>query len=355
MLFEKRFVKQVGQVFSRLSVPVLLLDGHGDAIYPEEASSHALPDDLSAGQTRTGDGYLYRGVDGQPFLVAACRESAAGAHDVLLLADAMLQALIQMGASVADMSDVYRRALREEIGGSELEALAHEHQIPMEMDRCVMLFYIVQTGTSSALALLQEIVPQAEGDVLVEIDRHMVALLKDMTSVEDADDLAQFAEAAQETLMSETAHQTTVGIGEPRHNLSSLGESYREARRAIEVGRIFQSDSSIHVFRKLMLERFLTELPRDISAYYHGLLFNRKTARLFNDEMLYTIEMFFKKDLNLSDTARQLYIHRNTLVYRLDKVQRQIGLDLRKFEDAVTFKILMELKKCGMEKPQQIH
>ena len=355
MLFEKRFVKQVGQVFSRLSAPVLLLDGQGDVIYPEEAPSHVLPDDLSAGQTRPADGYLYHGVDGQPFLAVACRESVPGAQDVLLLAEAMLQALMQIGASVADESDVYRRALREEIGGSELEALAHEHQIPLEMDRCVMLFYIVQTGSSSALSLLQEIVPQAEGDVLVEIDRHMVALLKDMSSVEDADDLTQFAEAAQETLMSETAHQTTVGIGEPRHNLSSLGESYREARRAIEVGRIFQQDSSIHVFRRLMLERFLTELPRDISAYYHGLLFNRKTARLFNEEMLYTIEMFFKKDLNLSDTARQLYIHRNTLVYRLDKVQRQIGLDLRKFEDAVTFKILMELKKCGIEKPQQIH
>ena len=92
------------------------------------------------------------------------------------------------------------------------------------------------------------------------------------------------------------------------------------------------------------------ELPQDISAYYHSLLFNRKNQRLFNEEMLYTIDMFFKKDLNLSDTARQLYIHRNTLVYRLDKVQKQIGLDLRSFEDAVTFKILMELKKVGGER-----
>ena len=80
------------------------------------------------------------------------------------------------------------------------------------------------------------------------------------------------------------------------------------------------------------------------------MLFNRKNQRLFNEEMLYTIEMFFKKDLNLSDTARQLYIHRNTLVYRLDKVQRQTGLDLRSFDDAITFKILMELKKVSGDK-----
>ena len=95
-----------------------------------------------------------------------------------------------------------------------------------------------------------------------------------------------------------------------------------------------------------MLERFLMSVPREDSLRYHSLLFNRKTAKLFNEEMLQTIEMFFRKDLNLSDTARQLFIHRNTLVYRLDKVQRQVGLDLRKFEDAVTFKMLLEMRKC---------
>ena len=94
----------------------------------------------------------------------------------------------------------------------------------------------------------------------------------------------------------------------------------------------------------------INSVYREMAEHYHGLLFNRSTARLFSEEMLYTIEMFFKKDLNLSDTARQLYIHRNTLVYRLDKVQRQVGLDLRKFEDAVTFKMLLEMRKCGNNK-----
>lgn len=93
------------------------------------------------------------------------------------------------------------------------------------------------------------------------------------------------------------------------------------------------------------------DILREMGTRYHGILFNRKTARLFNDEMLHTIEMFFAKDLNLSDTARQLYIHRNTLVYRLDKVQRQTGLDLRKFDDAVTFKMMMLLGKSGKDKP----
>ncbi|MFR2150721.1 MAG: PucR family transcriptional regulator [Christensenellales bacterium] len=138
-------------------------------------------------------------------------------------------------------------------------------------------------------------------------------------------------------------------------DLPEIGESYRESRRAVEVGRIFLTEQHIYVYRSLVLERFLMDIPREMGTRYHGILFNRKTARLFNDEMLHTIEMFFAKDLNLSDTARQLYIHRNTLVYRLDKVQRQTGLDLRKFDDAVTFKMMMLLGKSGKDKPRPVY
>ena len=100
----------------------------------------------------------------------------------------------------------------------------------------------------------------------------------------------------------------------------------------------------------MLFERFLADLEPEKAEHYYSLLFNPSTVRLFSEEMLETIDMFFRKDLNLSDTSRQLYIHRNTLVYRLDKVQRQVGLDLRKFEDAMTFKMLLEMRKCGNNK-----
>ena len=182
------------------------------------------------------------------------------------------------------------------------------------------------------------------------MDKHTVALVKDVTGVEDADELRQFALALQETLLSETALNVTVGIGDMAEHVSDLHASYRQARRAIEIGRLYSPERSIHVYRSMLLERFLSDLSPEMAEHYHGPLFNRSTARLFSEEMLYTIEMFFRKDLNLSDTARQLYIHRNTLVYRLDKVQRQLGLDLRKFDDAVTFKMLLEMRRCGNNK-----
>ncbi|MGN0778092.1 MAG: PucR family transcriptional regulator [Aristaeellaceae bacterium] len=336
----KHLLEQMENTLVRLTVPVAVMDMEDD-VHP-----HAELNMLTPGMVVPMEGRLYLAVK-QPSLVLSCPAEAPGAADVLLLAGALVTAVAQADHHMENSYDVYRRVLRGDLIGAELEALSNEYQIPRELERCVMVFHMVQTENERAFDLLQDITPMQDQDVLVDMDRHTVVLIKDMTDVESVDDLTMYAQALQETLMGETAHQMTVGVGCVRATLDELQDSYAEARRAIEVGRVFQPEDSIYVFSRLILERFLMELPQDISAYYHNLLFNRRTVRLFNEEMLYTIDMFFKKDLNLSDTARQLYIHRNTLVYRLDKVQRQTGLDLRSFEDAVTFKILMELKKCG--------
>ena len=346
-MLDKHLLDRMEAVLSRLSIPMSVLDRDGGANLPQEV--RASLKDMTEGVPQAMGGMLYLPVK-QPAVLLACPDKLPGAKDVLILGGALVASMGSSEQHSENCFDVYRRALSGELVGAELEALATEHQLPQSMERCVMVFHMVQTGKDRAFELLQDITPMQDRDVLIDMDRHTVALIKDMSETETMDDLAQFAQALQETLMGETAHQMTVGIGRSCHTIDELRESYAEAKRVIEVGRIFQPEDSVYVFSKLILERFLMELPQDISAYYHSLLFNRKTVRLFNEEMLYTIDMFFKKDLNLSDTARQLYIHRNTLVYRLDKVQRQTGLDLRSFEDAVTFKILMELKKCGGDK-----
>ena len=201
------------------------------------------------------------------------------------------------------------------------------------MNRCVIVFQLDDTDKASAYSTLGELLPLGETDVLVEMNRREAALIKDMEGIDGAAELEQYVLAVQETLMEEAALNMAAGVGE---------------------SQLFNPEEHIFLFSRLMLERFLMSVPREDSLRYHSLLFNRKTAKLFNEEMLQTIEMFFRKDLNLSDTARQLFIHRNTLVYRLDKVQRQTGLDLRHFDDAVTFKILYKLKRCGQEKPREI-
>lgn len=344
---ERNLQERMESILNRLSIPVTVLDREYDA---HALSAYPAVVTLEDGAVAQSNGSKFYSVP-QTSIVLTCRNDIPGADDVLKLACELVSTLSCVNDShTEDSYDVYRRTLRGELTGSELEALSHEHQLPSELRRCVLVFHIVQTDNERAYDLLKDITPLQEKDVLVDMDRHTVVLLKDVSEEDDLEELTQFAQALQETLMGETAHQMTIGIGRSRHTMDELRESYMEARRAIEVGRIFKPEENIYVYSRLILERFLMELPQDISAYYHSLLFNRKNQRLFNEEMLYTIDMFFKKDLNLSDTARQLYIHRNTLVYRLDKVQKQIGLDLRSFEDAVTFKILMELKKVSGER-----
>lgn len=348
---DNRLLYQLQQVLSRLRTPISLLDTDGNSLIPNEDIRFSLPALPQPGVPVAQDGRLYQVCVSAPdWLLMTTISDLEVAQDSFVLCDAMIGAVISANEAGNDVNNAYQRILQNELSLAELDAAVDEHGIPASMTRCVLLMHMVQVQQRSAYEILDELLPRSGTDVLVAMDKHTAALIKDTTGVEDEDELRQFADAVQETLMGEIALPVVIGIGEMARGVGELHASYRQARRAIEIGRMFAPERTVHVYRNMMLERFLSDLSPEMAEHYHSLLFNRSTSRLFGEEMLYTIEMFFKKDLNLSDTARQLYIHRNTLVYRLDKVQRQVGLDLRKFEDAVTFKMLLEMRKCGNNK-----
>lgn len=348
---DNRLLLQLEQVLSRLKTPISLLDADGNCLIPDEDIRFTLPPLTNPGTPVAQEGRLYQACSAAPnWVLMTTISDPDAARDAFLLCDAMIGAVIAANEAGNDLNNVYQRILQNELSLAELDAVVDEHGIPSSQSRCVLLIHMVQVQQRSAYDILDEILPRSPADVLVAMDKHTAALVKDTTGMEDEDDLKEYADAVQETLTVETALTATIGIGEVARGVGELHASYRQARRAIEIGRVYAPERSIHVYRAMMLERFLSDLPPEMAEHYHSLLFNRSTARLFGEEMLYTIEMFFKKDLNLSDTARQLYIHRNTLVYRLDKVQKQVGLDLRKFDDAVTFKMLLEMRKCGNNK-----
>ena len=348
---DSRLLPQIESIFSRLKTPIVLLDSAGNSLIPKESIRFTLPKLDRPGTPVEKEGRLYQlsAYQSDLVLMSPLGESDQ-VRDAFLLCDTLIASVMAVYSGSNDVNYAYQRILQNDMSLAEIDAVVDESRIPANVKRCVLLLHMVQVQQSSAYEILNEITPRIQNDVLVVMDKHTVALVKDVTGVEDADELRQFALALQETLLSETALNVTVGIGDMAEHVSDLHASYRQARRAIEIGRLYSPERSIHVYRSMLLERFLSDLSPEMAEHYHGLLFNRSTARLFSEEMLYTIEMFFRKDLNLSDTARQLYIHRNTLVYRLDKVQRQLGLDLRKFDDAVTFKMLLEMRRCGNNK-----
>ncbi|MCL1795513.1 MAG: helix-turn-helix domain-containing protein [Clostridia bacterium] len=341
---EKHTMEHVLRTLAALNHEVILYGADGVSVPTGIRRSVPVFDERS--DMVLEDGHVWMHVQAHSILYVCVSGDDQAAQDCARLAAALVTAVL-VETPASDQDDVVRAALREELSGPELEALVNEFSIPMELDRCVLLLH----GTSSGM---RDLIVVEEDDMLIDMDRHSMVLLKSMASIEDADDLLQLAEAMEQTIMSETGEQPMISIGEIKPTMLEIGASYRAAWRALEIGRIFHPKRTVFSFGRLVLERFLSEINRELGIRYHHMLFNRKTQRLFNDEMLHTIDMFFAKDLNLSDTARQLYIHRNTLVYRLDKIQRQTGLDLRRFEDAITFRMLLLLGKSGGDRPLNV-
>ena len=128
-------------------------------------------------------------------------------------------------------------------------------------------------------------------------------------------------------------------------NIKDLARAYKEAQIALEVGKVFESEKSIISYENLGIGRLIYQLPLPLCKMFIKEIFDGRSPDEFDEETLQTINKFFENNLNVSETSRQLYIHRNTLVYRLDKLQKSTGLDLRVFEDAITFKIALMVVK----------
>lgn len=187
---------------------------------------------------------------------------------------------------------------------------------------------------------IRNVAPTEKGDLLISFSTEMTVLIK------QGDDLAEtteFALALLDTVEGETGLRLQAGIGEPHPGPEEWAEGFREACEALQTGREFHLKGTVQVYRNQLLERLLGEIPPEKRKAYRQIIFNPRTKKTLNAETLETVEMFFDSDLNLSDTARQMFIHRNTLTYRLDKIRKETGLDLRRFSDSVVFRVLTAL------------
>ena len=357
MYLDHQVTAKIARVLDQIDMSALLLDAGGNVLLPEgDHRQFTLPEAIKADPTTP---LIYGGVtligteEEQPLYICLHGYNNEVKNCAILCAE-LINILLKSNVGQTSREQALRLILRGEAESAEMEALASEHEIPFEKNRCVLYFYFSEGDAEAMLPTLQAALGD-DSDMFTEVNRHAVAMLKTMDEGVDFSGLdalakeleASFAEAGE-------GAPVYIGISEPRTNLLQLSEAYEEARDAINVGHLYHTGGNVFIYRRLLLERFLNDVPSDVSANYNAAIFNRKTARLFNDEMIHTIETFFENSLNLSETARRLYIHRNTLVYRLEKVQRAIGLDLRSFDDAVTFKLLMLLGKNSAGKRQRL-
>lgn len=340
---EQSVLDEIGGILSSLDSRVLLLDASGTCLAPSAGEKIPLPKHLSLGGVAEKDGRLFLASAREPLIIASDKQSGG---DVPLMALRLCESLLTRRRTEGEGS-LWYRLLTGTLSAGETESLIRENGIDDAL-RAVMVLQLPALKHGTAQKMLEDNLPLTPGhDVLVPLDSRTAALIKPVSAGDSTQDLMEYAEAVRETLLSEEGEDAVIAVSDIIGEAAALHAAFQHAREAMETGRTFRPEMRVYGYDALLLERFLNDIPPQTAARYHQLLFNRRTARVLTEEILDTVNMFFEKDLNLSDTARQLYIHRNTLVYRLDKIQRLTGLDLRKFDDAVTFRMLLEMKKCA--------
>lgn len=182
-------------------------------------------------------------------------------------------------------------------------------------------------------------------DFITAVDEKNIILVKEVKAGENYDDLEKTANMILDMLNTEAMTKVHVAFGTIVGDIKEVSRSYKEAKMALDVGKIFYSSKNVVAYNSLGIGRLIYQLPLPLCRMFIKEIFEGKSPDEFDEETLTTINKFFENSLNVSETSRQLYIHRNTLVYRLDKLQKSTGLDLRVFEDAITFKIALMVVK----------
>lgn len=202
--------------------------------------------------------------------------------------------------------------------------------------------------------ILGSIFPDNERDFVVAMGDNDVAVVKSFENEPTGEDITKMARSIMDTLTSESLTKLSIGISTVKTDIAELSTAYREARTSLEVGKVFDTENDIVSYSNLGIGRIIYQLPTTLCELFLNEVFKKESINILDSETIYTIQKFFENSLNLSETARKLFVHRNTLVYRLDKIKKLTGLDLREFDDAVTFKVAMMVNKYLTNNPTRL-
>ncbi len=217
--------------------------------------------------------------------------------------------------------------------------------ISMEAPRTVMIVEVTGGKDANSADAVRAILSTGNKDFITAVDENSVIIVKETSEDNVKEELEQAAKSIISALEKEGASKIHVAYGSMISELKEVSRSYKEAKMALDVGKIFFDERQIIAYSELGIGRLIYQLPIPLCKMFIREIFGNKSPDDFDEETIVTINKFFENSLNVSETSRQLFIHRNTLVYRLDKLQKSTGLDLRVFEDAITFKIAMMVAK----------
>ena len=223
---------------------------------------------------------------------------------------------------------------------------AKELRVTADVPRGVFVVRTLKKGESVPTDVIQSLFPDRQNDFVLSIGEGDVVLIRQMPEGRPAlKELNRSPPAIEEALGAGGEPTVVVGIGTVATHLRDLAKSYKEAQIAIEVGKVFDTEKTIITYENLGIGRLIYQLPTVMCGMFLQEVFKKNPIDALDQETLFTINKFFENNLNVSETSRKLFVHRNTLVYRLEKIKKITGLDLREFDHAIIFKVALMVKK----------
>lgn len=244
-----------------------------------------------------------------------------------------------------DRSNFIKNVILDNILPGDIYIKSHELHFEPEVARVCLLIKVSDKNEISSFEILQNLFPDKAKDFIININETDIALVKEIRSEITEKDIDKLARSIVDTLTGEFYAQCCVGIGTVVYNIKELARSFKEAQTALEVGKVFDTARDIVSYNNLGIARLIYQLPTTLCEMFLKEIFKVGSIDTLDHETLFTIQRFFENNLNVSETSRKLFVHRNTLVYRLEKIRKLTGLDLREFEDAIVFKVALMVKK----------
>ena len=244
-----------------------------------------------------------------------------------------------------DRGTFVKNIIMDNILSGDIYIRAKELHFATDAPRAVFLVRQLGRSDVATVDVLSGMFTDKLQDFVISINETDIAVVKQLPGEVTAEELERMARSMEETLRNELFVKTVIGIGTVATHLRELSDAYKEAQTAIDVGKVFDTEKSVINYENLGIGRLIYQLPTTLCDIYLSEVFKKNSIDSLDQETLFTINKFFENNLNVSETSRKLFVHRNTLVYRLEKIKKLTGLDLRQFDHAIVFKVALMVRK----------
>mgnify|MGYP001222759335 FL=1 len=304
-------------------------------------------------ETVTAGGYTYRPIGSSSsaeYIVFVEGEDKTAERIAMILANS-LSNIKSLYDEKYDKSSFIKNIILDNILPSDIYIKSKELRLNTEQTRIVLLIKFSGKTEMLPYDIVQNMFPDKNKDYVISVGEQDIVLVKEIKQGTDIKEIERSAKTISDTISSEFLAKVNIGIGTAVDNIKDLARSYKEAQVALEVGKVFDTEKNVISYENLGIGRLIYQLPTTLCEMFLQEVFKNGSLESLDHETLMTIQCFFENNLNVSETSRKLFVHRNTLVYRLEKIRKLTGLDLREFDHAITFKVALMVKRYLVSKP----